>query len=573
MLATEYESRVYRLRERGVNVSHCMTIFKELRLIDKEDRLAIVHLPNVRILPMTKTHILFAVLLLSLLPCFGLSQDEASTNIFIPRLSSEIKLDGRLNEWQSLRPMNMSTKGLVRGAGWSGRLDLSMTTWLTWDDRGLYFAVDLVDDDFQGVGRGGQLWNSDCVIITLQPPEDEEEGKLYYLVFSMKNGQVVSSLLYGKGAVFSRKEANSLQVVARNREDYAPLFEGFIGWADLSSMGIAESPARLNFNLEARDVQKRGQIKSISWMPSEQIVGSGIKLSMAALGQNGRGSGQERRAAGRGSFYGSVQLVQIPVSVTDEEGKFIKDLKAEDFQLTEDGSEQKIEEIVLEKRPITVGLVMDSSGSMKTYIHSAKNAAKTFLESVRLEDRIFVVAFNDNIELLKDFDGGVEETKEAIDGIRPEGSTMLYAGLLFSVNKVKYIREKKVIILFSDGKDESAGLRNPYGKDLNMDLIIEEAKRSDLAVYAIAFRLSDVIAETELNQLVEETGGRIFQTSDTEGMIEAYEKIAEELKSQYLISYVSTNHEMDGAWREIKLAVKERDYQVRTKKGYYAPRR
>lgn len=521
---------------------------------------------------MANKDLLFSLLLLLLLPCLTISQEQTGNNIFIPRLTGEIVLDGRLGEWQKMQPLSMNSESLVRGGDWQGSRDLSLTVWLTWDHKGLYFAADLVDDKFTGVGRRGQLWNSDCVIITLQPPEDEKEGKLYYLVFSLKDGKAQYSLLYGKGAVFSRKQAESLVVAARVREGYAPVFEGFIGWEDLHSAGTRDSPARLNFNLEARDVEKGGRMKSISWMPSEYMVGTGLKLSMAALG-NSATTNDAANARSTASYYGSVQLVQIPVSVTDEEGNFIKDLRGEDFILLEDDQEQEIKEIKLETRPLTVGLVMDSSGSMKPYISSARNAAKTFLDTVRMEDRVFVVAFNDNIELLKDFEGGVEETKEAIDDIRPQGSTMLYAGLYFSLEKVKYLREKKVIILLSDGKDESIGLRNPYDLELSMKLIAQEAKRNETSVYAIAFRLSDVVAETELNELVEETGGRIFRASDTEGMIEAYEKIAEELKSQYLLSYVSSNHENDGSWRQIKLSVKGKEYQVRTRKGYYSPKR
>ena len=273
------------------------------------------------------------------------------------------------------------------------------------------------------------------------------------------------------------------------------------------------------------------------------------------------------------AFSEHVQMIELPVVVTDVGNNYVRDLDVEDFVIREDQAEQRIIDLHFETRPITLGLLIDSSSSMANYMKDVREAAISFLDAIREEDRAFVVSFNHNIEVLKDFEGGVEEAKEAINEIDAFGGTMLYSSIYFSLRKLEFVREKKVLIILSDGKDESQGLVNPYGEEINFPLILEEAKHREVSVYSIAFRLADANAVSELATLTRQTGGRLFTPSDIQGLVDAYDQIAEELKSQYLVSYISSNRDWDGLWRTIDVSIKDKNYRVRTREGYYAPKR
>ena len=135
---------------------------------------------------------------------------------------------------------------------------------------------------------------------------------------------------------------------------------------------------------------------------------------------------------------------------------------------------------------------------------------------------------------------------------------------------MRFLREKKVLVLLSDGVDESQGI-NPYGYPISFPQILEEARRREVIVYPLAFRLSEAVAVAELRMLAQETGGRMFTAADSDGLLRAYGDIAEELRSQYLLTYVSNNRNWDGRWRSIEVRVRGRDYDVRSRLGYFAP--
>jgi len=468
--------------------------------------------------------------------------DDAVFSITIERLPSDYQLDGRLSEWAEMRPVRLDSPNLVRGAEWRGASDLSARVWFAWDDTSFYFAADIIDDDYP-------LWDSDALMISLRFPGRTgmgREGETFFLLVSENGGKPLGRGLSGSRGRYDAFPLPSMQLEVVPRERTGPRLEGSVSWADFLGPGCAP-PQMLQINLEARDVDAEGRLKSISWIPAAERSPGEPSFGLALLLRPAELEGLVRRRAAAG-YVEFVHLVFLPVVVTDSANNYVLDLEEDDFVVFEDGREQTIESFRYETRPITVGLLIDSSGSMEKSIDGAKRAAVSFLESIREEDRCFAISFN------------------------AEGGTYLYSAIHFALGKLRFLNEKKVLVLLSDGKDESLG-ESLYGQEISFDYVLEEAKRQEVIVYAIAYRMSDAKAIGEFHSLVRQTGGRIFTPNAVDGLIEAYGKIADDLKSQYLLSYVSNNNHWDGRWRSITVRVKGKNYKVRTRPGYYAPRR
>lgn len=496
----------------------------------------------------------------------GFAQDSISTTLSINYVGDSITVDARFNDWGKIAPVELTSSKLVRGASWNGPDDLSARVWLGWNEQRLYFGADLKDDDFFGLASGKPLWESDSLIITLRFPNFSPQGDRFYLMVSCDDSEAKGLVLRGREGSFSHVEAPSLQLAHRMQDNSGPLIEGSLDWANL--IGSGPVPEHIEINIEVRDVDKTGSMKSIAWIPSSGK--SDLSLAVLLRPKEFQGLMPTRDTSDLVEY---INLVRLPTVVTDGQNNYIRDLDKKDFTVFEDDKEQVIDDLRFETRPVTVGLLIDSSGSMEHHIGSARKAAINFLDALRDEDRAFVISFNDNIELLKDFDGGSDQAKEAIDKISAHGGTMLYGALYFALHKMVFVREKKVLVLLSDGKDESVGLINPFGEKISFDMVLEEAKRREVSVYAIAYRLADSKAISDLSALVRETGGKIYTPADVSSLIGAYEEIAEDLKSQYLITYITNNRDWDGRWRKIEVKIPGKNYNVRVRKGYYAPSR
>ncbi|HUX06982.1 MAG TPA: VWA domain-containing protein [Acidobacteriota bacterium] len=496
--------------------------------------------------------------------------DEAVNSITIERRPPRVFIDGRLFEWADFTPIMLNSPKLVRGADWSGPDDLSAMFWFAWDDDALYFAAEMRDDDYLGCPEGNAAWEADALMISLRFNEMEGESKSCFLVLTEVGGEPKGEGLRESGSRYTAQPLPSLDLAVRRRDGTGPTIEGSVRWADILGRETAPREA-ININFEARDLGSDGKLKSISWIPSSERSPGSPSFGLALLMQPREMEGLMRRTTLEGHME-FVQLVYLPVVVNDNANNYVLDLEQNDFEIYEDGKPQIIESFRYETRPITVGLLVDCSGSMEKDIEDAKRAATSFLEALREEDRSFVIAFSHNIELLKDLDGDNASAIEAIKEIKSYGGTFLYSAIHFALGKLRFLNEKKVLVLLTDGKDESLG-QGPYGQPITFEYILEEAKRQEAVVYTVAFRMRDAKAVGELSSLVSQTGGRIFTPQAVEGLMQAYNEIASDLKSQYLISYVSNNGHYDGRWRKIEVRVKGKSYDVRTRPGYYAPQR
>jgi Ca-activated chloride channel family protein len=262
------------------------------------------------------------------------------------------------------------------------------------------------------------------------------------------------------------------------------------------------------------------------------------------------------------SAFEEVNRVLLWVTVTDKSDRLVSALKREDFKVTEDGVPQEIKEFTLEERPITMAIVLDSSGSMREQMNDVHEAAASFVETLRPVDRAMVIDFDDKVFLLQDLTSDQGELKAAVTSTEALGSTALYDALHAAFRRFRGIEGRKALVLLSDGEDSSS--------QFGYDRVLEEAKAGNVLIYAIG--LGDQVRRSVLKEFSETTGGRAYFVGKATELKETYQRIAEELRLQYYLAYATNNKVWDG--RFIKLEVKgaNPDWTVRARKGYFAVR-
>jgi Ca-activated chloride channel family protein len=246
---------------------------------------------------------------------------------------------------------------------------------------------------------------------------------------------------------------------------------------------------------------------------------------------------------------------------------FVVDLKKEDLVLEEDGVRQTILDFYIEQRPVTLAMILDSSGSMQPSMNTVHAAAGSFVEALGPEDRALVIDFDEKVYLLQDLTAGKADLRKAIDSTSALGGTALYDALYASYRKLRGIDGRKAIILLTDGDDTAS--------KFSFKRVLDEAKTSDIIIYSIGLGTSvlDIDLRRVLKTLAEETGGRAYFPDKIDALKEVYDQIAAELKSQYYLTYEPSSTTWDGRWRKIKLQAPDKGVDIRTRSGYYAVRK
>lgn len=283
----------------------------------------------------------------------------------------------------------------------------------------------------------------------------------------------------------------------------------------------------------------------------------------------------------------SVNLVNLFFTVKDKHGKLMPGLKQDEFQVLEDGKPQTIKYFASESnQPLTLGILIDASGSMQNMLPEEKVVGGDFLHQVITDkDLAFVESFDINVDLLQDLTSDVSLLRKGLErarinmgsgggGIpgmgqgpvpisRPKG-TLLYDGVYLASDEIlsKQVGRKAMIVM-TDGVDQGSRLRL---KDS-----IESAQKADVIAYVL------LIADPryggdfhDMSQLAEQTGGRVIEVRHPDKLQKAFEEISEELRSQYSIGYTPTNEKHDGTFRKIEIKSKN-GYRIQARKGYYAP--
>jgi Ca-activated chloride channel family protein len=267
-----------------------------------------------------------------------------------------------------------------------------------------------------------------------------------------------------------------------------------------------------------------------------------------------------------------VDLVVLPVNVTDHHGCQVEGLKKEDFQVYEDGHPQEITVFGHDDVPLTAGLVLDNSSSMAPGRYELITAATDFLHHSNREDQLFVVNFSDEARLGMPadmpFTSNVLTLKEAVFRGVPPGRTAMYDALALGLNHLaEGNRNKKALVLISDGGDNASRETFPQ--------ILDLAQKENAIIYTIGIvsESSTDVKPAVLRKLARATGGQAFFPSSIKEVPETCEKIAKELRQQYTLGYSPTNSARDGSFRTIRVTVhspEHGDLVVRTRTGYFA---
>jgi Ca-activated chloride channel homolog len=255
-------------------------------------------------------------------------------------------------------------------------------------------------------------------------------------------------------------------------------------------------------------------------------------------------------------------------------------LKKEDFRIYEDGIGQTVNLFSQEDVPVSLGIVLDTSGSMRNKIDNVNKAALAFIKASNPEDEVFLIGFNDQVELLEDYTSDLEEISDALDNIIVSGGTALYDAVHLAVEKAqKGVKPKKAIVLITDGED-----RDSYYK---LEEMVAKVQESDVQVYSVGFlspvpekglfgRWSKSVPEKAhdaLQLISEDTGAKAFFPQKVAEIGQIVSEVAYELRNQYSIGYISSNTSRDGSYRRIKVELepsKATGRLVRYRRGYTA---
>jgi VWFA-related protein len=286
-----------------------------------------------------------------------------------------------------------------------------------------------------------------------------------------------------------------------------------------------------------------------------------------------------------------VDVVNVLASVRDKKGGLIGNLNKDDFTILENGKPQAIKYFARETDlPLTIGLLVDVSGSQRNLIDVERRAASEFFGNVlRKKDMAFLISFGEESELLQDYTGSARLLNEGLNRLRvssgvsglhpgpvptasqPRGTVMYDAVYLSANEKLRTEVGRKVLVLITDGVDQ--------GSRMSRNQAIESAQKADAVIYSIYY--VDQMAyggrfgfggggEGDLRKMSEETGGRVYKVDRKNSLESIFKQLQEEMRSQYAIGYTPGDSRKDGGYRQLEVKVAGKDMRVQARKGYYA---
>ncbi|MGD0226473.1 MAG: VWA domain-containing protein [Terriglobia bacterium] len=269
-----------------------------------------------------------------------------------------------------------------------------------------------------------------------------------------------------------------------------------------------------------------------------------------------------------------VYLVNVPLTVTDKKNRLVIMMTKDDFNLFEDGKPQSIQYFSRETDlALRIGLLIDTSNSIRDRLRFEQQAATDFLSDTirRGKDQAFVVGFDVEPQIVQDYTDNVEQLSNSIRGLQAGGVTSLYDAiyfacrdkLLFFPPPEPYLR--RLIIIISDGEDN----RSEHTRDEALAM----AQRAEVTVFAISTNRTgaEQRGDKVLKFLAEQTGGHAFFPFEASDLGEEFRAIGRDLRTQFLLSYTSSNTARDGTFRNISILPVDKSLHVRAKTGYFAP--
>jgi Ca-activated chloride channel family protein len=270
----------------------------------------------------------------------------------------------------------------------------------------------------------------------------------------------------------------------------------------------------------------------------------------------------------------NVDMVLVPVTVTDPMNRLVTGLERENFQLYDNNTGERIKSFATEDAPLSIGIVFDLSGSMQGKFNRARKALSAFLRTCNPQDEFFVVGFNDRPAIIVDYTSDIEDVEARMVMLRPQNRTALIDAMYLAVDKLKSSKyERRAMLVISDGGDN----RSRYTEGQ----LTRAVRESEVQIFSMG--IFDEYANTEeeqngpllLNTLSEATGGRLFKVPDVQVLDEVAERISQQLRDEYVLGYTPTDRRRDGTWRKLKVRLLPPpglpELTAHSREGYYAP--
>lgn len=280
-----------------------------------------------------------------------------------------------------------------------------------------------------------------------------------------------------------------------------------------------------------------------------------------------------------GKIVVDTDLVLLDVTVVDQENNPIMSLKKEDFTIYEDKIKQTVDNVSREEVPVSFGLVIDTSGSMKSKLQTVSDASVSMIKQMRADDEAFVASFKAEPELVQDFTADRRELEDAISELYTSGGTALLDAIIATADyaQEKGKRRRKALVVISDGLEKNSSVKEKE--------VMEAIKEDEVQVYLVGFIDEEMEekslfgkspakkAKDLLSRIADDSGGRAYFPKEISEIPAIAAQIAKDLRTQYVVSYYPTNDKRDGTFRNVQVSVNSqgsRKMIARTRRGYYA---
>jgi Ca-activated chloride channel family protein len=271
--------------------------------------------------------------------------------------------------------------------------------------------------------------------------------------------------------------------------------------------------------------------------------------------------------------------VQLDVTVIDQNNTPVMNLKKDDFSVFEDKIKQAVESVNREEVPVSFGMVIDTSGSMRSKLQTVSDAAVSLVKQMRVDDEAFVASFKAEAELVQDFTADRRELEDAISGLYTSGGTSLLDAIIATADyaQAQAKRRRKALVVISDGLEKNSSSKEKE--------VMDALKEDEVQVYLVGFVDEEMEekslfgkspakkAKDLLSRIADDSGGRAYFPKDISEIPAIAAQIAKDLRTQYVVSYYPSNSNKDGAFRTVQVNVNSpssRKLIARTRRGYYA---
>jgi VWFA-related protein len=300
---------------------------------------------------------------------------------------------------------------------------------------------------------------------------------------------------------------------------------------------------------------------------SNRILAGGlVALSAILLSAQSKNSQSEETA----TFRSDTRLVVLHATVVDKSGRLLTNLQPSAFHVFENNVEQPIKKVLREDVPVSMGLIVDNSGSMRTKRGRVEASALALVKASNPQDEVFIVNFNDEAFLDQPFTSNIKELERGLSKIHSRSGTAMRDAIRMSIDYLKENgkKDKKVLVVVTDGDDN-----NSSG---TLENLVKAAQQSEVLIYTVGLLSEEEKREAKratraLNAIAEATGGKSYYPKELKDVDGVSRQVAHDIRSQYIIQYNPNNATLDGSFRQIKVAANGPNHPVvRTRSGYYA---